>query len=294
MISRRRFLTISAAAAAAPAAARAPVRWHGQALGAQASLTIDAPAPLAARAISIVERTLAHAEAQFSLYRPDSALRQLNRTGVLTAPHPDFLSLMDLSDRVHHATGGAFDPTVQTLWQALSERRGTSRAIALIGWNRVRITPDRVELAPGQALTLNGIAQGFVTDQIAHRLRAIGLRNVLVNIGEFSAIGGPWTLGIADPEHGLQERVQLTDRAIATSSGMATMVGGQSHILDPSGARSPRWSTVSVIADSAALADAASTAFMLMSLPDILIARVRLHPTMRLHLMDSQGQTQRI
>lgn len=294
MISRRRFLTISAAALAAPASATAPVRWQGQALGASASLTLHAPAPLASRAIAMVQRTLVHAESLYSLYREDSALARLNRTGILRDPHPEFLSLLRLADRVHHATGGAFDPTVQPLWQALATGGNTEAARDLIGWDRLIADPDQVQLAPGQALTLNGIAQGVITDQVARKLRAIGLRQVLVDIGEFAAIGGPWPLGVADPLHGVIDHIQLTDRAVATSSAEATRVGDQSHILDPTGQMVPQWSTVSVTAKSATLADAASTAFMLMSAPRIRAAQSKLGEGIVATLVDEEGQVLRI
>jgi thiamine biosynthesis lipoprotein len=293
MISRRRFLTISACALAAPAKA-APIRWQGRAMGAEATLTLNAPAPLASRAIAIVTRALRHAEAQFSLYQPTSALSRLNATGRLSAPHPDFVALLRQSGHVHHATQGLFDPTVQPLWAALAKGQDTSHAMNLIGWDRVTFNDDEIRLSPGQALTLNGIAQGFVTDQIASRLHGIGLRQVLVNIGEFKAIGGPWPVGVADPKHGLFNETQLTDQAIATSSADATRVGQHSHILSPVGKSKPLWSTVSVLAPNATLADAASTAFILMNKKQIQSSLAQLPRHVRVTLLAQNGQSQHL
>ena len=58
MISRRRFLAISAAALASPAAASQPVRWQGRAMGADVSLTIDAPERQALPALADMRRVL--------------------------------------------------------------------------------------------------------------------------------------------------------------------------------------------------------------------------------------------
>ncbi|WP_319824440.1 FAD:protein FMN transferase [Thalassovita sp.] len=269
MITRRRLLAISAACLACPATA-APVRWQGRALGAEAHLTFHAPEKLALAALRAVRQEIATAEALFSLFTPVSALSLLNAQGALHQPAPDFTALMTLAGTAHHLTGGAFDPTIQPLWQALTRGTDIAAAAALIGWDHVHVSADRITLGKGQQLSLNGIAQGYITDMVARRLRALGLHKVLVNIGEFAAIGGPWRLGISDPEFGLVGTRILSDRAIATSSARATTLRGRSHILDPGpGGNGPLWSTASVEADSATLADALSTAFILLPLPRI-------------------------
>jgi thiamine biosynthesis lipoprotein len=43
---------------------------------------------------------------------------------------------------------------------------------------------------PGQALTFNGIAQGFATDLVVGELQAAGAEKVLANIGEYAGFGG--------------------------------------------------------------------------------------------------------
>lgn len=289
MISRRRFLSIAAAAVATPAIA-APVRWQGVALGADASLTIHAPPAQAEHALREVRALLRRVEALFSLFDPASRLAALNRGGSLANPAPELLEVLSLADHVHRATGGVFDPTIQPLWQALSRQESVVQARSLVGWDRVRRTAQRVALEPGQALTLNGIAQGYATDLVADTLRARGFDRVLVNIGEFSGLGGPWRLGISDPDRGLVATRTLTDRAIATSSPAAMFLGNdQQHILGPQG-QVPLWSTVSVCADSAAIADAASTAFCLMPVTAIRNALSQLPGAPDATLVDTRGQ----
>ncbi|CUI00078.1 FAD:protein FMN transferase [Leisingera aquaemixtae] len=278
-LTRRRFLAISAAAlgGAAPAARAAPVTWQGFALGAEARLTIHAPPPLADRAIAAALSQLLQAEQLFSLYDPASALSRLNRTGVLKNPPPPFLDLARLCTRVHAATAGVFDPSVQPLWQALAHGGGGVRAAArLTGWHKVSVTAREIRLAPGQALTFNGIAQGYATGMVRAALGRLGLERVLVNAGEFAALGGPFRIGLADPDHGAFAIRSLTGRAIATSSPGALRLQGAAHILHPARDRRPLWATVSTEAGSAALADAASTAFCLMTEREISAALARL------------------
>lgn len=263
--NRRRFLALAAAATAFPAMA-SPVRWQGYALGAEVSLTLHAPRRQAESALRDVRMLLGTIERLFSLYDPGSAISRLNDAGLLRAPDPGFSALLRLCDQLHRATGGVFDPAIQSRWLDFARGRAGPRHI---GWEGVRHSTTRVRLAPGQALTFNGIAQGFATDLARKSLFANGLSHALVNIGEFVALGGPFRLGIADPDLGLVRVVSLENRARSTSSpGAMTLVGGQAHILHPDG-RAPLWSTVSVEADSAAIADGASTAFCVMSEAEI-------------------------
>ncbi len=264
-LSRRRFLTITAAALATPVIA-APLRWQGGALGADCTLEIHAPRDVAERALRDTRALLRRAESLFSLYDPASELSQLNATGHLPDPSPEMCRIIEICDQVHDATGGAFDPSVQPLWQALAKGTDVETARALVGWTRAKQAPLRLD--HGQNITLNGVAQGFATDMVTTALHHAGLGKALINIGEHAAIGGPFTLGIADPAQGIIAQQTLHNNAVATSSPNATVVGSSPHILSATG-RKPRWDTVSVMADTAAMADAASTAFCLMTKPEI-------------------------
>lgn len=274
-LNRRRFLSISATALALPSAALAQqtARWRGNALGAPATMTLSGITSLQARPVfARLESEIARLERIFSLYRDDSALVRLNRSGQLHAPPPELLEVLTLADTLHRASGGAFDPSVQSLWQALATGGDADQARTTLGWDGLRFDTGAVRFArPGMALTLNGIAQGYITDRIAALLRAQGLRDVLVDIGEVVALGQKpdgtsWRAGIAQPDRRIVHHVSLRDRALATSAPQGTLLfGGQSHILDPSG-EGPRHQLVSVSADRAVLADGLSTAICLLEM----------------------------
>ena len=269
-LTRRRFLTISAVAASLPGAlAAAPARhWTGQALGARTSIRLDHPdAPaITARCLAEIDRL----ENILSLYRADSALSRLNRTGRLDAPPFELLECLSLAGTVHRASGGAFDVTLQPLWAAwaraaVQNRRPTQaeRDAALVpgGWGDVTLSPQAIILRPGMALTLNGIGQGYVADRMAALLETQGLTDILIDTGEMRALGDrAWPVRIADGDS-----VPLAARALATSAPRGTCfdAGGQDgHILDPRTGKpaSSAWAQVTVSAPSAALADALSTA----------------------------------
>ncbi len=286
-LSRRRFLSVSAALAILPSAALAEApkaRWQGTALGANASMSLLGVDQTRAHEIfASVEAEVGRLEKIFSLYRQDSLLVSLNRTGRLEGPPPELLELISLSDALYRSTEGAFDPTVQPLWQLYAERalRGdapTRSEIAEVqqrtGWSRLYCNAEAVRFArEGMALTFNGIAQGYIADKIAALLRARGLNQVLIDMGEISALGRkangePWQAGIAAPDNEILRQLPLEDRALATSAPLGTLLdpgNGIGHILDPrSGKPAQSWKLVSVSSDRAAIADGLSTAFCLL------------------------------
>lgn len=272
--SRRRFLVLSAACAwATPALAETRHRWQGVALGADVALTVQGGPGAAARAFfAEAARSLRGIERQFSLFT-GSELRRLNAMGRLAHPSDDLLAVLHLSGQVHDATRGIFDPTVQPLWQARRLGQDETAAAALVGWRHVRIDPAEIRLMrPGMALTLNGIAQGFAADRLAQVAARHGLDQVLIDAGEARAIGpAPWSARIAAPDGTIIRELALQDRALATSAAFGTRIGpagNRAHIIGPAG-QGPFWSVVSISANSAALADALSTAGVLMTRPAI-------------------------
>ncbi|MFN4156615.1 MAG: FAD:protein FMN transferase [Paracoccaceae bacterium] len=282
-MNRRRFLTISAAAIALSQAASAETLWQGVALGADASLRLTGPAQHAESALAGLRSLLDRVEATFSLYRA-SELTWLNRSGSVV-PSDWLREVVALSTTLHRQTGGAFDPSVQPLWHA--SQTGQTVDPADIGWGKVG-TGRRITLAPGQALTFNGIAQGFATDLVRAHLAQHGFDHALINIGEYAALGGPFRLGISDPAAGLLAEWQLTGGALAVSSPGATLVAGQPHIRHPRGLP-PLWSTVAVQADSAAVADGLSTALVFLTRPQIAEVKAARPDIRRVALVDGGG-----
>lgn len=275
MLTRRRFIAISAALAPSLALAdTAPHVETGVALGATVTLRLHHPeAPrLAALAMAEIRRL----EGVFSLYLPHSALSQLNRDARLDAPPFELLDCLTLAGSVHQASGGRFDPTVQPLWAALARATEAGRPLTeperraaqdRIGWHGLTLSPEAITLRPGMALTLNGVAQGYIADRVAGLLAAEGLTRALIDTGEMVALPeGRWPVTLPD-----RRTLPLRNRALATSAPLGMTFGGDgrtSHILNPATLRPtlPYWQSVTVSAPSAALADALSTAACLIEI----------------------------
>ncbi len=269
-----------------PHAAQAETVWRGVALGADAELRLYGQTARAQGALAGVKILLERIETTFSLYRA-SELTALNTHGRAT-PSPWLLELVGLSDILHDLTDGAFDPSIQPLWRALAIGEDPEAARALVGWNRVHHGPAAIRLGPGQALTFNGIAQGFATDQVRAHLAQHGFDQALINIGEYAAIGGPFHLGIADPLAGLLAEWHVQSGALAVSSPFGTDLAGHAHILHPSG-HAPLWSTVAVEARTATLADGLSTAFVFCTAARIAAVKATLPQVRRVALIDPNG-----
>ncbi len=255
--------------------------WTGTALGADARMIFAGGDPAAARdAIRACLAEIERLEGIFSLYREDAELVRLNAARRLDNPSLDLLQLLRQCRALHGATAGLFDPTVQPLWRlygewyaggvkrALPPEAMTNEARALIGFERLEIGASRLALAPGSQLTLNGIAQGYITDRIAELLRRRGWSNILIDLGEVLAIGTrkdgkPFDIGLR--EHSL--RLPLTDAALATSSVEGLVFSRESHlshVIEPRSGITPRhWRSVTVRHASATVADGLSTALIL-------------------------------
>ena len=273
-LSRRRMIAIAAAAAGSAALAdgrlaraSVPVRWHGSALGAQVSIEIFHPDRTEAeRLVQLCLQDVRRLEQQFSLYRADSAICTLNRTGILVAPDTDMVALLNAALFFADLTDGAFDPTVQPLWQLYAGHFSSERPDPE--------GPPKEKLAEALAkVSCRGLVVS--ADRVVDRLRGAGLSTTLVNMGEIRAIGmradgAPWRIGLADPDQPgvVTETIELVDRAVATTAGAGFRfdpAGRFTHLFDPATGRSPAlYRTVSVVAPTATEADALSTAFSLM------------------------------
>jgi thiamine biosynthesis lipoprotein len=212
-----------------------------------------------------------------SLFKENSALRQLNREGVLAHPPAHLLAVLKQAQHYAQHSGGAFDATVQPLWEvfaqaqlsgALPSAAQIQTARRLVNWRDVSVGPERVALArAGMGVTLNGIAQGYASDQLRQVLQAHGVADALVNAGEWSASGhsprsDDWVIGLASPQPSdtLLAKLHVSGACVATSADDQTHFSEDHrhhHIFDPHTGYSPTdIASVSVVAPTCTQADA--------------------------------------
>ncbi len=292
-LSRRQALKIVAATAAVPAVVGgirllAPQgefhTWNGEALGAISSLTIWHPnAGYAQRTMNRMLTEVARLEQIFSLFRMESELSRLNRDSAVANASSDLVAVMEAGRAMGQASGGSFDPTVQPLWDIYVRHFSTpfadpagpapaelDDARRLIGYQRIDIGSRSVAFdTPGMAATLNGIAQGYITDRIGDLLRNEGFEHVVVELGETRVLGdypggGPWHVALRDQNGSTDRSVDITNGSLAMSGGYGTTFdpsGRNHHLFDPATGRSANLlHDVVVMTPRAMEADALATA----------------------------------
>jgi thiamine biosynthesis lipoprotein len=268
------------------------IRVHRRAMACRFEITLasqDAAwVPAARAALNEIDRI----EDQLSVFREGSAISHVNRCADDEAVEIDeaLLGLLGLCGELYRATGGAFDITSTPLsrcWGFL-QREGrvpSSDAIeaarASVGFGAVDLDQSRRTVRfrrSGIELNLGAIGKGHALDRVAVDMRDAGVTHALLSAGRSSllALGGRdagWYVEVVSAR-GNQEnidrplaRVWLRDAALGTSGAGEQFVIADGtrygHVIDPrTGWPAAGVLSASVIASSAAVADALSTAFL--------------------------------
>jgi FAD:protein FMN transferase len=239
--------------------------------------------PAARAALDEVDRI----EAALTVFRETSALVHVNRHAA-EAPvevDADLFDLLTLCRDLHAATGGAFDITSTPLSRCWGFLRRQGRlpaeaeieaARSVVGMEHVALDAETRTvrfLRPGVELNLGAIGKGYALDRVAHLLRARGVEHALVSAAGSSvrALGGrpgDWSIDVASRQisRGPLGRLRLRDGALGTSGASVQFVEVDGkrygHVIDPrTGWPSSGVLSATVVTDSAAAADALSTAF---------------------------------
>ena len=117
-----------------------------------------------------------------------------------------------MSQQIARRSHGAFDVTVQPLWQlyAQAQKEGrlpTSTEVNLakqrVGWQHVDVSARQIRLTqPGMGVSLNGIAQGYAADRVRESLVRDGVNGRLLAWQMVSGRGPLALLIRTAPTHG--------------------------------------------------------------------------------------------
>lgn len=229
---------------------------------------------------------------QLSHYRDDSDISRLNAMADAewVRVEPELFALLKHCSAWCDATGGAFDVAVGALLDAWDFHRGSGAvaseaeieaALAVSGMGRVLLDAEtsRVHYATsGLALNLGAVGKGYALDKAAEVLSFYGSQRAVIHGGQSTilAVGAPpdeaaWQFVIRDPRDRATaiETIRVRDAALSTSGSYDQYVEANGvrygHILDPrTGRPVQEMLSVSVVAPTAAEADALSTAFFVM------------------------------
>jgi thiamine biosynthesis lipoprotein len=253
-------------------------------------------AQTAQEAGAAIKGLLAHLDrAVFSTWTEDSELIQLNRSPPDTARavSAEMLSALILAQEIYQKSRNTFDISIGplvNLWgfgpqaaTSVPDAAAISAAKARLGLGKLRIDvpASTVTFTAPLVLDLSSIAEGYAADAVAALLQERGLAAFLVDIGGELRLQGThpdgkhWTIAIERPQDGARTAYAAIDShgealAVSTSGDYRNVreVDGQrfSHILDPRSGRpvTHALASVTVIGQTAAAADAWSTALMVL------------------------------
>ncbi len=212
----------------------------------------------------------------FNWRAPDSPLAILNQIGTLAQPPAELVNLLQEANQYSALSNGAFDVTILPLLTAVQAGADGEQSRQLVNYRGLHVATDEIRLEPNMQVTLDSIAKGRVVDGATAVLQAHGYHNVLVEAGGdllaqgSRADGQPWRLGITHPRQtdSPLNILQLSGQAAATSGDYQHSFSqdfSSHHIIDPRTGASPgELASVTVLAPTAAAADALSTAVMVL------------------------------
>jgi thiamine biosynthesis lipoprotein len=260
------------------------IRVHRRAMACRFEVTLhdeDAAAvPAAREALAAVERV----EDALTVFR-ESEVTRVNREAAERAVPvgAELAALLSLCRELHVTTEGAFDPTSTPLsrcWGFLARApripsdEEVEAARSIVGFERVELDRERrtVRFArPGMELNFGSIGKGWALDFAAERLRARGAGRALLSGGSSSVLAlgeDAFDVDLRSPRRAAPlARLHLRGAALGTSGAGVQFLdaGGRryGHVIDPrTGRPSEGVLSASVVAPSAAVADALSTAFL--------------------------------
>jgi FAD:protein FMN transferase len=280
---------------------RAP-SWQlsGNTMGTQFTVTVAQamPAPLREELQQDIEAVLQEVEDAMSTYLVHSEISRFNASDSTNwfSVSESTCRAVEIADDVSRLSDGAFDVTVGplvNLWGFGPEpprleppqASAISAALERVDYRLLHADCAQPALRKDRAdvyVDLSAYAKGFGVDRVAELLESRGMHRYLVEIGGELRMRGlnaddeRWSVAIekpADSGRPVMRIVRLTDQAMATSGDYRNYFesGGQrfAHSIDPRTGRptTHKLAAVTVVDDSAALADALATALLVLG-PD--------------------------
>ena len=217
-------------------------------------------------------------------YEPESELVRLNEAAQPTRISSDLEGVLQQALDLFNQTDGWFDPTTGPLIELWRYCRGEQRVptdqeiqttLQQVGGQHVSLADGTVTLANGVKLNLGAIGKGFALDQAAQIMRSEDAVDWMLHGGRSSILASGshnnqdgWPVGIGNPIFTNQRLgvLVIKDQALGTSGSNIQYFrhAGKryGHILNPkTGWPASQVASVTILAPTAAEADALSTAF---------------------------------
>lgn len=256
------------------------------ALGTVVEITVAHENEAAARkAIAAAFAEFERIENLLSTYRPDSEIGALNNSGgKMVSLSGETAALLRLARELGEVSHGAFDVTigpVMDLWRfdeggRIPDDAELADAAARVDYRFLEVAEEGATarlLRPGMKVDLGAVGKGYAVDRAAEVLLSSGVSSAIIDAGgDLRLLGGKpgkgtWRIGILHPRRPgkLLLSLDLAETSVVTSGDYERFFAADGeryhHLLDPATGRPARGcQSVTVIAPSAAMADALATA----------------------------------
>ena len=240
---------------------------------------------------SQVDNRLVELNMIFSTYVADSEISKINaNSNEEQRISKNMEEVLVISQEIYEISSGAFDVTVDplvNLWgfgsdgpvDGVPDDNVIEDVMNQIGFHQLVIENGQLRRPPSVSIDLSAVAKGYAVDEIAALLESSGLENYLVEIGGEvktsgkNSLASDWVIGIEAPDRevrSLYRTLPVFDLALATSGDYRNFFDYQgviySHTIDPRTGWPVEHNLVSVtvLHESAAMADALATAFIVL------------------------------
>lgn len=217
-------------------------------------------------------------EQQLSRFVENSDISRINRAaaGERLTVSPDTMACLAVAKRIYDQTGGAFDVTVGAMVDLWRQGEPAVEQIDKLLQTRTGepFTLDETALSvtvlrANVGLDLGGVGKGYAVDCIAKVLRDWGIERAMIHGGSSSvrAMAAPagkagWPIALSNP-HDPNQRLwlEMADQSLSCSG-----LQRGSHIINPANGKpiADKRAVWLLTRDSAAVADALTTALMVM------------------------------
>ncbi|MCP4709678.1 MAG: FAD:protein FMN transferase [Planctomycetes bacterium] len=227
-------------------------------------------------------------EQLFSRFIEGSDVWRINHlsAGSWTPVDTDTLNCIQLAQTIADQTNGAFDITIGSLHNWWRQNDKPDQSNTEFEHAAVRTGMDLLEInqqAHGVGvrtddiqIDLGGIGKGYAVDQMIQMLKEFDIKNALAHGGQSTifALGAipehpGWPMIITNPGQPAANHAKKINISNQSLSGSGAQIQGD-HIIDPRSCQPARDKLRAyALAESAARADALSTAFIIMSIDEI-------------------------
>ena len=244
--------------------------------------------------IDIAVAEISRIEKLLTTFSDDSQTNEINRyAGVKPVKvAEEVFNLIARSLKISALTQGSFDISYgsidKRLWnfdmnmKELPDAEMARKSVSLINYRNVILDAEKTTVflkEKGMRIGFGGIGKGYAADRAKEILKQRGVKSGIVNAaGDLITWGTqpdrkPWTIAIANPNNILIpfSTLNISNMAIATSGNYEkyVIINGKkySHTIDPkTGLPVSGIKSVSIICQSAELADAMATPVMVMGI----------------------------